>query len=400
MKFKKTIQVGIVVLIIAVGVFGMRMLGSVDKESNKRDSKPEFRTVTTENIEIKDIRLKVNGNGIVESKRSLKIVSEVSGKILFAKNDLKNGTYVKKGETVVKIDSREVSNELMSLRSDLMNTVASILPDFKVENIQTYEKWFAYFQSLNIYDSVPELPEIIDAHEKIKVSSRNIFNKYFDVKNKEIKLAKHTIIAPFGGFIKSTGILENSFVSVGSTLFLFDDVNNLEISVPLLVMDFNQIDFSKNPDVIISTEYSDVELKGKIKRKDNILERNSQSLNVYVSFKNPKLLSYFLPGNYVNVEVEGKTLPNVASISRNLIDTDNYVYTKEDGILNRTKVEILFLQNNLAIISGDFNTGSQIVTTILQKPIVGMNIQTIEEKELREKEEEIEATADTIAQND
>lgn len=400
MKFKKTIQVGIVVLIIAVGVFGMRMLGSVDKESNKRDSKPEFRTVTTENIEIKDIRLKVNGNGIVESKRSLKIVSEVSGKILFAKNDLKNGTYVKKGETVVKIDSREVSNELMSLRSDLMNTVASILPDFKVENINTYEKWFAYFQSLNIYDSVPELPEIIDAHEKIKVSSRNIFNKYFDVKNKEIKLAKHTIIAPFGGFIKSTGILENSFVSVGSTLFLFDDVNNLEISVPLLVMDFNQIDFSRNPDVIISTEYSDVVLKGKIKRKDNILERNSQSLNVYVSFKNPKLISYFLPGNYVNVEVGGKILPNVASISRNLIDTDNYVYTKKDEKLNRTKVEILFLQNNLAIISGDFNNGSQIVTTILQKPIVGMNIQTIEEKELREKEEEIESSIDTIAQID
>lgn len=395
MKYKKIMRVGFVITILAIGFFGMNILGSADKKSNKRDFKPEVRTVAVNDIVIKDIILKINGNGIIESIRSLSIISEVSGKVVFAKNDLKSGTFVRKGETIVKIDSREISNELMSLRSDLMNAVASILPEYKIEEDQAYKKWFNYFQNLDINKEIAELPEILDAQEKIKVSSRNIFTKYFAVKNKEIKLAKHSIEAPFEGYIKSTGILENSFVSVGTQLFLFDDLNNLEIAVPLLVMDFNQVNFRNNPKVKIYSDYTDEIIIGKISRKDNILERNSQSLNVYVTFINSKLKSHFLPGNYVNVEIKGKTLFNVSSIPRNLVDNDDYIYTKEDGKLTRTHVNILSVQKNQAIVSGKFANGSQLVTTILQKPVVGMEIQTLEEKEAIKKQEEKEKNDST-----
>ena len=178
MKYKKTMRVGIVVSILAVGFLGMNLLGSADKKSNKRETKPDIRTVTVNDIETKDITLQINGNGVIESKRSLSIVSEVNGKVVFANNDLKSGTFVRKGETIVKVDSREISNELMSLRSDLMNAVASILPEYKIEEDKAYEKWFNYFQNLDINKEIAELPEIVDAQEKIKVSSRNIFTKY------------------------------------------------------------------------------------------------------------------------------------------------------------------------------------------------------------------------------
>jgi len=385
MKYKKTMRVGIVVSILAIGLLGMNLLGSADKKSNKRETKPDIRTVTVNDIETKDITLQINGNGVIESKRSLSIVSEVNGKVVFAKNNLKSGTFVRKGETIVKVDSREISNELMSLRSDLMNAVASILPEYKIEEDKAYEKWFNYFQNLDINKEIAELPEIVDAQEKIKVSSRNIFTKYFAVKNKEIKLAKYSIEAPFDGFIKSNGILKNSFVSVGVPLFSFDDLNNLEIAVPLLVRDFNQLNFNRVPKVKIYSDFTDEVLIGKILRKDNILERNSQSLNVYVTFTNSKLRSHFLPGNYVNVEIDGKVLSNVSSIPRNLVDNDDNVYTKVDGKLNRTHVEIISVQKDQAIITAEFADGSELVTTILQKPVVGMAIQTLEEKELAEK---------------
>lgn len=385
MKYKKSMRVGIVVSILAVGFLGMNLLGSADKKSNKRETKPDIRTVTVNDIETKNITLQINGNGVIESKRSLSIVSEVNGKVVFAKNDLKSGTFVRKEETIVKVDSREISNELMSLRSDLMNAVASILPEYKIEEDKAYEKWFNYFQNLDINKEIAELPEIVDAQEKIKVSSRNIFTKYFAVKNKEIKLAKYSIEAPFDGFIRSTGILENSFVSVGVPLFSFDDLNNLEIAVPLLVRDFNQLNFNRSPKVKIYSDFTDEVLVGKVLRRDNVLERNSQSLNVYVTFTNSKLQSHFLPGNYVNVEIDGKVLSNVSSIPRNLVDNDDYVYTKEDGKLSRTHVEIISVQKDQAIITAEFADGSELVTTILQKPVVGMAIQTLEEKELSEK---------------
>jgi RND family efflux transporter MFP subunit len=402
MKYKKTIRFGVVISILVIGFVGMGLLSSADKKSNKREIKPDIRTVSVSNLETKDITLHISGNGVIESKRSLNIVSEVSGKVVYAKNNLKSGTFVKKGEKIVEVDSREISNELLSLRSDLMNAVATILPEYKVEEDEAYEKWFNYFNNLDINKEIAELPEIVDAQEKIKVSSRNIFTKYFAVKNKEIKLAKYTIEAPFDGYIKSNGILENSFVSVGTTLFAFDDLNNLEIAVPLLVRDFNQVNFNKSPKVKIYSDFTNDVLVGRINRKDNILEKNSQSLNVYVTFTNSKLMSHFLPGNYVNVEIEGKVLENVSSIPRNLVDNDDYVYTKKDGKLNRTQVEIVTVENDQAIILAEFEKGSELVTTILQKPVVGMAIQTLEEKELNEKleaEKRDSTNVETVAVN-
>ena len=148
---------------------------------------------------------------------------------------------------ILDVDSREVENNLYSLRSAFLNSIASILPDMKIENEKTYNKWYEYFTSVDIHKNLPELPEIKSSQEKIKLSTRDIFSKYYAVKNQEILLSKYKIAAPFSGYIKSNGIIENSFVSKGQHLFTLIDAENLEISIPLLVEDINLIDFSSAP---------------------------------------------------------------------------------------------------------------------------------------------------------
>ena len=112
---------------------------------------------------------------------------------------------------------------------------------------------------------------------------------------------------------------------------------------------------------------------GKITRKETNLDRNSQTLNVYVSFNNGKMNPYFLPGNYVNLKIEGKHLDNVAAIPRNLLNDDGFVYTIESGKLAKKEVDLITVQGNKAIIKN-----TVLVTTILQKPLVGMEIQSSE----------------------
>ena len=370
MKKQTILKLGSVIGIIAIGFLGMTLLSSTEKHSNARDSKPEVRTVNTEPVKFGNHILEIEGNGVIESQKTLNIISEANGVVLFAKNNLKDGTFVKEGETILDIDSREVENNLYSLRSSFLNAVASILPDMKIENSRIYEKWYEYFNKIEIKQNLPELPDITNLQEKIKLSSRDIFTKYYLVKNQEILLSKYKIIAPFDGFITSNGIIENSYISKGQQLFSISDAKNLEIAVPLLVEEINMVNFSSAPLVkIYSDKNSKDFITGKVLRKETNLDRNSQTLNVYVSFDNNNLNPYFLPGNYVNLKIQGKHLENVAAIQRSLINNDGFVYTLEKGKLAKKEVDLITIQGNKAIIKNTLPENTILVTTVLQKPL-------------------------------
>lgn len=392
MKKKTLIKAGFALLIIVIGVFGMLALSSTEKHSAKRDIEPEIRTVEVEEIEFGELGLNIEGNGTIVSQRNLSLISEATGQITFAKNNLKNGTFVKEGELILKIDPRETENNLYSMRSDFLTSVASLLPEIKFETPQLYEKWNTYFSSLDINKEIPELPEITNSQEKIKIIARNILSKYFNVKNQEILLSKHFVKAPFSGFIRSNGVIENSFVSKGQHLFNLEDAYNLEIAVPLLVDEINLIDFSTAPSVeIISGDGSSSSLKGKVYRRDTRLDENSQTLNIYASFQNKKLDPRFISGNYVSVRIDGSKLSDVASIPRNLLSADEHIFTMEEGKLNKRKVDVYTIQNDSVIIKNTIPKNTSIVKTILQKPLIGMNIQSADELAEKETEEEADS---------
>ena len=371
------IKIGSAAGIIVLGFFVMFILGSTEKTSNKHEVEPEVRLVETSTVNFGDLVLEIEGNGIVESKKTLNIISEATGPVIFAKNDLKDGTFVKKGEVILEIDSREVENSLYTLRSEFLNAIALVLPEIKIEDQATYNKWYEYFHSLDLKNTTPELPEILNSQENIKLSTRNVFSKFYAVKNQEILLSKYKIIAPFSGYIKSNGVVEGSYVSRGIHLCTLADPVNVEIAVPLLTEEVNLINFSSPPEVKIFPDKHEGEIiKGKIYRKETLLNRNSQTINVYVSFTNNRLNTYYLPGNYVKVKIEGSFLKDVAKIPRHIVDNNNFIYTMEDGKLARKKVDLVTIQGNNAIIKKSDNEEMQIVTTILQKPLIGMRIKS------------------------
>ena len=191
------IKIGSAAGIIVLGFFVMFILGSTEKTSNKHEVEPEVRLVETSTVNFGDLVLEIEGNGIVESKKTLNIISEATGPVIFAKNDLKDGTFVEKGEVILEIDSREVENSLYTLRSEFLNAIALVLPEIKIEDQATYNKWYEYFHSLDLKNTTPELPEILNSQENIKLSTRNVFSKFYAVKNQEILLSKYKIIAPF-----------------------------------------------------------------------------------------------------------------------------------------------------------------------------------------------------------
>jgi multidrug efflux pump subunit AcrA (membrane-fusion protein) len=371
-------KASVVPAILLLGAVAMQGLGATKKQTNRRSAAPEPRAVETQELAFGELTLKVEGNGVIESERTLDLIAETNGRVTFAKNDLKDGTFVKGGEVVVRIDSRDVENQLYGLRSDFLNAVASVLPELRLDDAHVYRRWLDYFNSLDIDRSVPDLPEITHPQEKIKVSTKNIIGKYYQVKNQEILLSKHTVTAPFDGFITSSGVIENSFVSMGQNLFTLSDPKNLVVSVPLRVEESKGLEFASKPRVTIhADEDSETKKLGRVTRRETMVDRNSQTLEVFVTFTNRNLDPSFLPGSYVHVEIAGKTLSDVAPVPRHLLDPSGHIFTMEEGALGRQPVEVVAYQGDAAIIRNTVPEQTILVTTILQKPLVGMDIRSI-----------------------
>jgi len=367
------------ILILIIGIFGMKMLGSSNKQTNKRDIVQEVRKVETQLLAHDDVQIEIEGNGTIEAQKTVNIISEVQGIVTFAKNDLKSGTYVKKGEIICKIDPRQAENSFHSQYAEFMRVLISFLAFANSESDELYNKWFKYSNELDIDKPIKDLPKISDPREKNQAITNNIFTQFYAVKNAEIALSKHIIYAPFDGYITSNGIVKDSYINFGQKLISLQDVTNIEISVPLLLDDAKWIDFTKNPKARVYWENdSDSWTYGQIFRKENQLDRNSQSINVFVSLNNERLNQNLFPGNYVRVMVEGITIPNIATIPRNIVDNNNQIYFVDDSSkLGRMFVNIVSVQGDMVLIENSLKDSLRIVTSILQKPLVGMPIEDV-----------------------
>ncbi len=367
------------ILILIIGFFGMKMLGSSNKQANMRDIVQEVRKVETQLLAHDDVQIEVEGNGTIEAQKTVDIISEVQGIVTFAKNDLKSGTYVKKGEIICKIDPRQAENQFQSQYAEFMRVLVSFLAFANIESEELYNKWSDYYNDIDINKPIQDLPKITNQREKNQAISNNLYTQYFAVKNSEIALSKYTIIVPFDGYMTSYGIVKDSYVNFGQKLVSLQDVTHIEISVPLLLEDAKWIDFTKNPKVRVYWENDpDSWSYGNIFRKEYQLNRNSQSINVFVSLNNESLNQHLFPGNYVRVMIEGVTIPNVATIPRNIVDNDNQIYFVDDSSkLGRMFVKIISVQGDMVLIENSLRDNLRIVTSILQKPLLGMPIEDV-----------------------
>lgn len=382
------IKAGAAIVILGGGIAAMQLLASSKAEANKVEVEPPVRKVETMVPQFGDIAHVVEGNGMIESAGSLNIYSTATGKVTYSLNNLGSGTYVRKDEILLEIDSRQSENMLNLARAELVKSVASLVPQFKTGNDGLYEKWNNYLDSLGFRkDVIPEIPEITDSREKLLISTYGIYSAYYNVRNAEILLEQHRIISPIDGYISSTGIPVNSFVSSGQSLLTLVDAENLRVSVPLTVDDLNKIDSAGYPEVeILPSIGNGTVLRGNLVSRDMQMERSSQMVNVYVEFVNKDLDPAFAPGNYVDIKIEGKTLINTAALPRYAVLDNSFVYTYENKRLGRKEVVIKAVSNETVFIENTLPSGIEIVTTILQKPLIGMKLSSLADEEAEEAE--------------
>jgi HlyD family secretion protein len=125
---------------------------------------------------------------------------------------------------------------------------------------------------------------------------------------------KTTINAPFSGTMTKWLVNPGDFVTPGTPLGKFQDLNDIRLNLPLNELDLPKIS-TKNPVEIVFDAYPDKTFKGKITwiSQSSVLDNeNVQTFPVEVSFANPKQL--IKPGMSADAQITVSEKENVLAI--------------------------------------------------------------------------------------
>ena len=354
-------------LILAGGYFGNQYLGNLKEEPVKKEIPKRIKSVDVEPVTNANIATTLEVQGRLEAYNKIALFSEMGGAIKTSK-PFKKGTYFSKGEVMLRIDDVEVRLNLQAQKATLMNAVAMMMPDLKIDYPESFPAWEQYLSSFNVDAPIKAMPEPVNQREKLFVAGRNLFTQYYSIKGQEERLSKYVLYAPFSGVLTTAVINEGAVIRPGQQLgeLMATGYYELVATVPL-----SQLDFLKpGGQVELTSEDIDGNWTGKVRRISDQIDPTSQTVNVYIGVSGKGLRE----GMYLRGAAAARTLANVVEIDRDLLLDEKEVYiVKNDTMLVLHPVTVQKFNRESVLVSGLPN-GTKLLTSSVAGAFDGMRV--------------------------
>lgn len=359
-KLKKIlIPVGIVL----VGFILMKIFASFKPEIPVRQSQKRTRFVKSQVVQLGKVPTMIQAFGRLTSSQPVTVISEVSGVLFDGDVPFKPGQTFRKGQLLAKIDDRQIRLELNSAKSDLMNALSQVLPEFKIDFPDAYPQWQQFFEGITFRDKLPPLPTANDPKMKLYLARFNVYKLYFAVQNIQINLSKHYIYAPFSGAITSAALRAGSTARPGSQLGQIINLEDLEVEASVSNSDLRWI----NLDAPLRLTSRDVpgEWSGKISRIGKVIDAQTQSVPVYIALTGGNRNMVY-DGLFMNTLIPGSAVDSAFIVPNKAVYEEKYVYLVKNGELVYQPVEIARRQPESVVVNGGLQNGDTLVVELLQ----------------------------------
>jgi len=333
---------GVVFLAGSIGI--SRFLKKDETKAQKEDQ--SVTAVKTIKVAPGTVNRKIIITGRLVPEKTVTLFAEVSGKASQGVRPFKEGIHFNKGEVIVKINSEEIESSVIAARSNFQSTLASVIPDLKLDFSDEADRWESYMFNIDIEKSLPPLPKVDDKKLKLFLSGRQIFSNYYKIKEQETRLDKYIMRAPFNGSLVSANLDESTLVRVGQPLgeFISKGSYELEAGVSYLDAEFLKpgTEFEMK-DVNTGNVY-----KATVTRVNDRVDPSTQQVKIYSTIKDASAKS----GIYLEGKIDAQKFEEAIQIPVASLVNDNKVYSVKDSVAHLQDVRVEFKNNETAIITG------------------------------------------------
>ena len=364
-------------MILLAGFFLMRQFAGMKELPPERPKTVSTNFVKVDEVTYRELDTEVVAYGRITSSQPLSLIAEMGGRLFRGNVLLKPGVNFRKGQLLYRINDAEARLTLQSRKSEFLNLIASSLPDFKIDFTDDYPAWQAYFESIEIDQTLPELPEISSSKVKTFLATKNILRDYYSIKSAEENLRKYYAYAPYDGSIATVNLETGTVVNPGATIATIIRTDQLELEIPMEVGNIKWVE--EGSTVEVSAEDGSQSWTGQVTRIADYVDPNSQSINVYVSV-DAEPNSGLYDGLYLRATIPGSRLENAMEIPRRVLVGDDQVFVVENGILKTRQVNVQKVNQDQVLISpvtaNGLNEGDSLVVEAPSNAIENMRVTT------------------------
>ncbi|WP_321347352.1 efflux RND transporter periplasmic adaptor subunit [uncultured Draconibacterium sp.] len=358
MSWRKITFIVVALIVLLGGAAALSELFiSMKPEQPKRPDVDMKRSVKVETVNYTEITSPLWVPGRAVSGSEVLLVAEASGKIEPGAIALRKGTSFRKGQVLAEIYKDEVELALKARKAQFLTTMTSLLPDLKIDFPDQLNAYETFFRAIDLDSDLPEMPVVQNEKLKIFLASRGVLTEYYGIKQDEKRLKRHTLYAPFDGTFTQVNYETGSYVNTGGQIARMIRTDHVEIEVPVPNEDSEWIKIGDQ--VKIQSNKDQSEIEGKVVRKSDFIEDETQSRSIFVMV-NKADADKVLPGEYFEVQFPGQKIPEAMEIPRGAVFNSTTVYVVIDGELKKREINVI-KRNETTLIFNGLPEGAKVV---------------------------------------
>ena len=335
----------LILIVIVLSVLGWIFYPKIQNgsESSPVTQGPPQRPSLPVNIIVatpRQIENTIKVTGAVQANEAVELRSEISGKI--EKIFFKEGQRVKKGEALLTINDDEILAQVERLK---------------------------YTQKLNEeieYRQRQLLEKQAISREEYDIALTTLNTTQSDLKEREARLSKHKLVAPFNGIIGLRQVSEGSYISPNDLIANIYNVNpiKIEFSVPGKYSEL----VNAGDKIVYKVEASEKNFEGTIYAVEPKIDPRTRTLTIRAISNNDD--GVLIPGQFANIDYILDVIPTALMVpSESVIPEMNShkIYLCKNGLASEVQVEVgLRTEKEVQVITG-ISPGDTVITTgILQ----------------------------------
>ncbi len=346
---RRIVIVAAFIFIVGMAYGLMKFLANQKEDLKSRPSVEAKRYVKAQSVEYTKVLSSVSEPGRLTSVAEVDIIAEAAGRIQQGEVSLKKGGRFSKGDVLFVVYPDEAELALKASKARFLNTLANLLPDIRIDFSDYEEGYMEFFSSISLDDPLPQFPEVEDEKLKIFLTSRNVLSQYYNIRKDELQLSRRTVVAPFTGTFTQVNMEVGSYTNMGGRVARAIKTDELELEVALDRFDAGWIKIGDR--VIVHADKMGMKWDGKVVRKSQFVDPNTQSQGIFVLLNNHKSGS-LLAGEYYRAEFPGHPVDGVMEVPRNIVFNTDEVFVIVDNRLEKRLVTIIKVNEKTMLING------------------------------------------------
>lgn len=368
-KIAGSLQIALVVGVLVAGFAANAILSS--SASAPRQSARGAVAIPVEVMvpEIVDKPFIITETGVIQSRNSINLSPQVSGRVVRVSPNLASGGYFEAGDELFRLDDANYRAALERARAD----VSSAAADLRVEQAEAevaIQEWGLVHPGEDVPPLVAREPQISQAEAAVQSAQAALAEARLD-------LSRISFSLPFAGRITSTTIEVGQNLSAGQSYGSAYDDDDIEVSIPISAQALSIITpvegrparvYERGPPQRASAIYS-----AQIVRADAELDAETRLARVILSFTEAVPL---LPGAFIEAEIEGPILQDAHLIPEASISENRVVWVVENGQLARREPRLFFAEDSM-VATAPFDIADGVITSPLSDPQAGAAVDII-----------------------